>query len=334
MNTCRRERDSYYTREHLADCQTYGCAGCKPCTHDEQGNPTQHCTARNFCTEHLDRAHPLTCPRCIGRTRSDLAAIENLHVLMLPEAIAQGLESEAANLAGPAADPEAWSWHKVSAREQGREMWEDDDPRHPISVLGAWDFMLREDYDLPTGLAITVARAVDFLDGILTRLAQDSEQDWPMFSAEVAACRAHMESVLHDSRRPEQGAACPECKRENRHPRPLVRKYADHDKSGASDRWVCPVEPSHEWTEAGYRLRVAGEYVAHATELPVALLAERIGVPTGTIRRWAAKQRVAVQGQAAYEEPPLLKPVGRSEDGRKLYSVEQAEALRDERRVA
>ena len=60
----------------------------------------------------------------------DLRRIPQLAALMLPVALGVGVNSEAANMAGPAADPEAWSWRKVTAKQGGPwhlSLVEDDD---------------------------------------------------------------------------------------------------------------------------------------------------------------------------------------------------------------
>ena len=55
MTDCRWDRDvkAHLLREHRSDCIAVGCKGCKPCTHDEHGNPVRHCRTRNRCTSHL-----------------------------------------------------------------------------------------------------------------------------------------------------------------------------------------------------------------------------------------------------------------------------------------
>ena len=101
-----------------------------------------------------------------------------------------------------------------------------------LMVLGRWEMMIREEYGPPTDLRVTVSRAVDYLDGQLDRMAQDPEQDFPLFAREVAACLAKVESVLAVLVRPERGAPCPKCPL----PAPrLILERNDSDTSGASD---------------------------------------------------------------------------------------------------
>lgn len=240
-----------------------------PCRWDEYGDRTHHCTARRGCANHVG-AGELTCARCLGRTRSDIKRIADLAPLMLPVALGAGVNSEAANLAGPAADPEAWSWRKVAAA-QGRawhvSLIEDDDEHHPYSVLTRWEFMLREDYRDPRDAATSVSAAAAYLDRILHRIAQDDAQDFPLFAREMRTCRNHLEGVLRDSRTPERGAPCPACIETATGPAPrLVRQYGHwceseecerfHHRDDSGDEWICPRYALHRWSEQDYRLRV------------------------------------------------------------------------------
>lgn len=331
------EAQGYLLASHMPTCRDRDCAGCQPCETDEHGDRTRHCTARRTCSEHLDDAHPLTCPRCIGRTRADLWRIQNLAHRMQVEAIrgrAAGVNSEAANLAGPAAD-----YGQVVARKIGirRAVWADatdpervaaaipdDDPHHPRAVLGRWDMMIREDgYGQPTRERITTGRAAAYLRSHLDALAQDPHQDWPLFASEIRTCRTHLEAVLHDSRTPERGAPCPTCaelvRRDDNAPR-LVKRWAhwcteddckrEHDTTGAHDRWVCPANDRHRWTEAEYRQRVGGEYLANAEALTAAEIRDAWGIRPATLRSWAERGHVAKRGRNGF--------------GQQTYDVDQA----------
>ena len=264
--TCRWDREA---NDYMTDGE--------PCRTDEYGDPTKHCTARRTCSVHIGRDE-LTCPRCIGRVRANLRRITPLAALMLPVAITAGVNSEAAVLAGPAANPEAWSWRKVAARQGGSwhmSLIEDDDELHPYSVLTRWQLMIAEDYghDLPERLSI--AGAADYLDRNLARIANDPEQDLPLLAAELRRCRQHLEAVVSVAARKERGAPCPECvANEDGAPR-LVREYGhwcdDPDcerqfhhttvrdpRTGedvpdtTADRWVCPRNRDHWWSHEDY----------------------------------------------------------------------------------
>ena len=257
---CYREATNgvHFTREaHRIDCTDNECRGCVPC-------PEAHCTARKNCTWHVQPGE-LTCGRCIAGVRSDLRWIVSLSSLMLTQAITDGVESQAANLAGPAVDPEAWSWRKAAAR-QGKgwhvSLVEDDDEHHPLRVLGTWERMIREDYDHDTDARASVAGAADYLDRTLYRIAHDEEQDFPLLRREVRKCRQHLEAVLHNDDRPDQGAPCPTCSdRHGKGPR-LRRRYAERWQASdeSQDVWTCPANREHRWTERDYRLRIADVY--------------------------------------------------------------------------
>jgi len=254
---CRWDRDR---EEYLRDDE--------PCKVDDYGDPTRHCTARRSCANHVGVAE-LTCARCVGRTRAYVRRIVALAPLMVVQALDVGVDSEAANLAGPACDTESWSWHKIAARQGA--IWhvsliEDDDDHHPYTVLSRWEFMLREDYDQPRATATSITSAGDYLDRVLPRLAQDDEQDFPLFAREMRQCRNHLESVLRNSATPEVGAPCPTCREDGRVVR-MAREYGhycddpecdrinystllDHDTledvpDTHGDRWVCPRNRAH-----------------------------------------------------------------------------------------
>jgi hypothetical protein len=273
--TCYREVNGvYFTRNtHRNDCADPTCRGCKPCT---QG----HCTARQTCAIHVATGE-LTCGRCISRTRRDLHWIRDMEPLLPTAAVTDGVESEAANLAGPAADPARWSARRVAMRGHlatwfrrgkitegqylhARATMEDDDELHPYTVLGRWDMMIREDYGHPSQVAVSVRNAAAYLDEQLHRIAQDGDQDFPLLARELRRCRSHIESVLHNDTRPDRGTLCPDCHREGaEHPPRLVREYGHwcddedcerlHYSDEAGDRWVCPRNRNHWWTEKDYR---------------------------------------------------------------------------------
>lgn len=236
----------------------------KPCHTDEYGDPTRHCTMRR-CSNHVG-PNELTCARCLGRARANLRRIPVVSRLMMLIALEDGVDSEAANLAGPAANPEAWSWRKVAAR-QGRawhlSLIEDDDDEHPYTVLGRWDLMLREDYDQPSNMVLTIANAAAYLEGQLGRVAQDDEQDFPLLASEIRKCRQHLERVLRTAMIKQRGAPCPECTTEETGVGPrLVREYGHwcddeaceriHYDDDTDDMWVCPRDRDHWWDVESY----------------------------------------------------------------------------------
>lgn len=250
----------------------------EPCKRDDYGDPTHHCTARRTCANHIGRGE-LTCARCIGRTRTDVRVIRDLAALMLPVAIGAGVNSEAANLAGPATDVRGWSERRQAMRAHldtwaalaritdrqhlhARATMEDDDEQHPYTVLTRWQMMLAEDYAHPLPAKLTTATAADYLDRTLPRLAQDPEQDFALFAREMRTCRNHLEGVMANGRQPERGAPCPDCLDQERVVR-MAREYGHycddpqcerqyHHTDETGDRWVCPADRDHWMTAEGY----------------------------------------------------------------------------------
>jgi DNA-directed RNA polymerase specialized sigma24 family protein len=330
---CYRYEGRDYVRDHHeANCDG-DCSGCLPCSEP-------HCTARKHCSEHVGRGE-LTCSTCIARTADDLSEIERMYALLPSEAVVKGIGSQAAVLSGPAIDTaediEAHKWRQLSIA-LGRIVGEPEPHgRDPLTVLGWWDIAYREDYDQPTGLRITVGRSVDYLRSVLARVAQDPEQDWPVFAAEIHACRSLLEAVLHDGEQVERGAPCPDCRdaREEGDPEPpaLVLKRHEKDRTGASDRWVCG-RCRLRMRPADYRRMVGTDNIRYADRLPAREMATRTGVPLGTIQRWAGRRfRGLDKDDQPVYDPPLLRSQGRGEDGRKVYLVAEVERLCDTRRV-
>jgi hypothetical protein len=256
---CYREQTNgvYFTRNaHRPDCSDPDCRGCRPCAEK------RHCTAARNCAWHVAEGE-LTCGRCLSKARMDLRWVEQLAALLLPAAITDGLGSEAANLSGPSADPEAWSWRKVAALRAGAdvELLEDDDEHHPHRVTGTWARMLTEDYGHDMPEQATLTWCVDYLDRTLARVAHDDEQDFPLLARELKKCRQHLEAVLHNDRKPERGAPCPTCRDAGRIER-LRREYAHwcededcermHFDDDKDDVWRCPHNSAHWWTQQGY----------------------------------------------------------------------------------
>lgn len=234
------------------------------CKRDDYGDPTRHCSARRTCSNHVG-AKELSCARCLGRTRTDLRQIVELATLLPIEALTDGVDSQAADLAGPAADVEAWSWRKVAAKQGVAwhvSLVEDDDDWHPYTVLTRWEWMIREDYEHPTSARTDVGRAGAYLERHLHRVAQDDGRDFPLLARELRKCRQHLENVLHDSQSKERGAPCPTCRPDGAVVR-LEHEFGHwctdeacermHYASDEADRWVCPRNREHVWTEKAYR---------------------------------------------------------------------------------
>jgi hypothetical protein len=335
--------------EHLRDCPNQGCTGCKPC-------PKTHCAMRGSCSNHVTIDAGLrTCPRCIGSARRELMHIGDLYAVagtmvalrtievgaLLEEAAEGGVDSEALYLVGPAAAPEQWSEkrRRLGATFDARgwcdyprpEGLAEDDPHHPYSVLARWDQALREQYGPITDLFVTVTSAIDYLLGLLAGPFPHGDE-FEDFVKEIGACRSHMETVIHDSRTPELGRPCPRCVEANGKGPRLRKRYASGDdertRRGDHDTWHCSDVAEHWWTEHEYRDKVAVDYLEHASELPATELAQRIGVSLSTIRKWTARAWDESAGEWA---APRLVSRRKGADGRKVYSVAAATAVRDER---
>lgn len=332
----------WLTVEHERDCSAIACGGCKPC-------PKTHCAMRGSCPSHVEAEAGLrTCPRCVGAVRRDLGLLGDLYAVaatvvtartwdvgtLLEEVEVVGVESEALNLVGPAADPGQFAERRrrMAASYDDRgwcewpriEVMADDDPHHPYAVLGRWDMAMREQYGPQTDLFITVTSALDYLTGLLAG-PFPHEDEFEDFAREIAGCRNHLEGVIHDSRAPESGRPCPRCAESaGKGPR-LQKRYAEHLKlkqdercqrdgcrtcAGRDDTWHCPDVPEHWWPEEDYRLRVASDYVQHAHALTADQLGERLGVKPGTIRVWANREQIRKRG--------------RDHLGRQLYDVSDA----------
>lgn len=299
-----------------------------------------HCALRGRCGNHVRHDAGInTCPSCIGRTRKDIAEIVLRATLMAYDARVDGVDSEAMNMLGRAAAPDQYAARRdmltALYERQGwcewprPESYRPDDPHHPYAVLGRWDMALRDQGWLPqTDLLVTITSAAYALTGALAGAFPHGDE-FEDFAREIAACRAHLEAVDHDSRRPEQGRPCPTCAAANedgKGPR-LQKRYAHHpgmlagtrcDKpkcrtcDGSDDAWHCPDNPAHAWTDDEYRSRVDADYLEHAEALTADQMHEHYGVSRGSIRGWAAKGEVAKRG--------------RDHLGRQLYDVAHMKA--------
>ena len=272
---CYRDRDTsvrFVTNGHRHDCAEPECRGCTPCPE------RTHCTAKRNCSWHLPEDQK-TCGRCVGGVRTDLRWIGDLSALVAVQAIADGVNSEAANLAGPAADPRALTEWRVARKSYLRTfeaagriteaqhlhaleaLCDVDDQNHPYAVLTRWQMMIAEDYDHDLPARMTTLGAVGYLDRQLHRIANDEEQDFLLLKSETRDCRKHLEAVLHNDSRPDRGLPCPMC-RDLGHVVRLERRYAHwcegdncqrfHHTDDSSDVWQCPRDAEHWWGQRGY----------------------------------------------------------------------------------
>jgi hypothetical protein len=332
---CTWTSDGWTTPEHLAGCDTV-CAGCRPC-------PKSHCEL-NGCSNHVEHgAGIFTCPSCIGKTRRTIRAILTRYAELPAEYAYSDIDDEPLNLHGPAADTGQWAERrKRLERAYAERGWcdypkhagmADDDPHHPLAVLGRWDIAIRESYGHASDLFVTIGRAVDYLTGpVLDTFAHTRE--FEELAKETRTCLAHLEDVLALSQRPERGAPCPTCavagvekvgrleKRLAEHPPGWMDglKVCDVENcptcAGDRDTWHCPTNPEHRWTNKDYRDRVDGDYLLHATALTATQMHDALGVKPGTLRQWALRG--------------LVKKRGLNLSGQMTYDVAQARALKDD----
>lgn len=306
----------HYLASHELNCRDNTCRGCQPCSHDEKGNRVRHCTARPSCGQHLADSEAQTCARCVGVVRRDIGRILTVSVLLTAAAIeAGGVDTEAASLAGPAADPFAWTSRRVEQLKAGipADKIDPEDAHHPDAVLGRWEVLVREHLGqvAKPSHRPTASSSGKYLTGHLTRLAQDPDFAWAELAAEIHACESHLEDVLNTAKRAETGAPCPSCAPtidqdgKERKPPPLVKVYAHwctrddctrlHDNTGAYDVWRCPACKA-TWNEAEYRLWVADDYLDNAEHLTAADMQMVYGIKPSTLRTWADRGKVRKRG--------------------------------------
>lgn len=301
-------------KTHIDDTCPSSCDGCEPCG-------DKHCGTCGI--QHVDLQ---TCPTCVGHVRDDLDAIEDMSTRLLGEAVYRGVNSEAANLAGPVANPEAWS-HRAASARKGRaphiSLDEDDDLKHPLWVCGTWEMLVREHLEQPTEALMSIAAAKDYLHGHLTTLAQDEDFAFEEMAKDIRACRSHLEDVLREGEREERGEKCYMCGKKH-----LVKDYGK--TVSAKVMWRCPnTECQQSYTEDEYREKFETKFIKNAPELTLTHMATRLpAIPASTMRRWASKQAtgVIIDGEKQYD-PPLLKSCGKDSSKRKVYRVADVQAL-------
>lgn len=301
-------------RTHMRDCRASGCGGCAPC-------PERHCALCGRQHVTVDgRGLDEVCARCLGAVRGNMTEIVKRSAKVLTEAVHRGINSEAANLAGPVPPRldliEAHRWRQMSAF-WGRipELPEDD--QHPAWVLGSWELLVREHLKQQAPLRKpTVESSRAYLDAHLTRLAHDPTFPFEELAREVRACREHLEDVLHDSRHRQQGAPCPMCGQAK-----LELWHADCTCetlpcSGCSeyDAWWC-YRCGAEYAPADYKAKVDLLAPLVADRLTSTQMAEVYRVNRMTLNRWVRKGKVRRRG--------------RNEQGHVLYDVADALAMRD-----
>jgi len=168
------------------------------------------------------------------RIAQDLREIEQLYRGLGDEATHHAADheipgGEAMNLLGPAANLAHWQeiYDSIEA-DEGDLRYVDDQvaQHHVLLVLGDWEDQVRSERDQPTGLRVTVPRAVDYLRRSLDWIVEHFDAARAM-SREIHQCRRALENVLHEGVRFDTSAAA--CFR--------VPPDAEPDKDGIT--WPC-----------------------------------------------------------------------------------------------
>lgn len=227
------ERPRALAGRHNDGCEG-DCRGCQPC-------PESHCLSCG--RDHAEHV----CPGCLADVRETLGEIGRLCDGLRAEVEVQGVDSEAFNLLGPAADPEAIGHMRASVavgRVPADWLEVADNDLHPLIVCGTWMEAYLEAFDHDEPARITVAGALSYLTRNLEHIGNEDDIPFRDLRRDLSACRAHLERVLHDGEQVETGAPCMTC----RVPLRLVRGERD-------DRWRCP-RCKQESTDAQYRFAV------------------------------------------------------------------------------
>lgn len=300
--TCRYDRDLGYRvlpRRHGDDCPG-SCDGCQPCTE-------RHCCVCDH--GHCDDAHPQTCSPCVGDVRDHLAAIVDMAERLEDQAVHTHADGRlnTGPLGGDAMVMLAEGRYLPASRITGEE--QRNDPQPPLLVLATWEDDWRIELGHGGGPRATVWRCADYLGTHLTMMAQ-RHLAFDEFAADVAGLRRRMESVLHDSDRPEKAEAiCLKCSGT------LIRPVTER---GMADHWHC-TRCRRQLSTDDYHLALAEFTRAHLAT--AAALAARVGVDPSTIRQWASRGHI--------------KRWGADGEGRTLYRIGEVErhAQRDEQQA-
>lgn len=219
------------------------CAGCLPC-------PKRHCCVDGH--EHLDSAHPLTCPSCVGEVRKDLQLIVDMHAKLPSEAVNRGWNGDRD---GQVLGGDAMVMLAMTYREQTGVAADGDhsherksDPVPPLLTLATWEDVWRDHlgHD-PAGTASVRAAAV-YLGLLLTQMAQDPDVPFEDFARDIRQTRGRMQSVLHDRNLGDvANIGCFECGDR------LERRLTD---DGFEDVWTCQrCRRRYTYTEYNFALR-------------------------------------------------------------------------------
>lgn len=304
------------------------CDGCQPCT-------KPHCTMPSCPGRHASTDDPFVCATCVSDMRTDLDLIAKMCGFDLLDAALRTADdpadSEAVMLLGPVAWPDSWFRRRelaVAGIAPKHYLEDARDEAHPLFVLGTWEDAWRDWLGHDSTETITIGKSASYLNLSLTYVARQPDVPMGQFASDLRRCRGHLEDVIRDAE-PEP-KKCPKCG---------GALVMDHEPRGGDyiegneerdydDKWQCQRKACGQWwTQDDYRTKVEAVYGLHAPALPVSELALRTGVPRGTIQRWAGRRRIVGEDGTPTFKPPLLRPVGRTKDGRRTYRVADVERL-------
>ena len=271
--TCHHDRhlnQRIVTGQHRDDCPTHqnhpencpgqGHRGCAPCT-------APHCV---LCrTRHNTNDHPITCPTCVGRVRTDLHdVLWHCRHLRWQATRSNGLATASARIPGGDAlvlYARAGVFAENIKTTHGYTPVEVDEIHHPDDVvpvllpLASWAIAWRRYFGHDLAAAASVSGIIGYLTDSdrLNRMAQATDgPDWTAFAWDIGALLRQLEQVLHDESEPEQGVSCFECSQR------LVRRFgkpAPCKHMTPARRWLTEGLPA-ERAAALARLEVMRSY--------------------------------------------------------------------------
>jgi ribosomal protein L37AE/L43A len=229
---------------HQPDCDSEQCAGCLPCTRD-------HCTSCH--TRHLDKAHPLMCPSCVGAIRNDLDAALRLEGQLFGQALADASRAipggEAMVMLGPGSDGSAG----LAAGDHIHESRADPTPT--LTLLAKWAEQWRAAFGHPVRGRGTrkLHQVAGYLQRQLTQAAQIQQCETVRLATELRAQVGRLEAILHEGiRHDAAGVACFDCGGK------LQRRMIE---TGIEDEWTC-ARCRRRYSQPEYHLAVRAQLQA------------------------------------------------------------------------
>ena len=272
---------------------------------EEADHPLCYVCHRRSLTVHERQ----TCAQCIGRTRADLADIENLYARLDPYLTESRFpsNSSAERTGGSTSDeneipggnalvrlgPGGAGWD-ASSRRGNREHVADEHEHDPQSVeglLAIHEDDWRHQLGHPAAGPATVAGSVGYLTSQLDRMAQ-AYSEFDSFAEDMRRLRTGLKADLGLSERPVTGADCFDCGER------LVRRYRypgdQHQPPydprvgpGLEDHYTCE-RCERTYTHAEYMLAVRSHHADQAVGewRPASIAAHLVDRSFRTIQTW------------------------------------------------